>query len=344
MTNMNCKHNPSTHADSLSATAGCPSSHVASDSTSGSSDSRSFDSKYFRCKSAKDASSKVSGESGWKSAGQSSSGCRSSMQSSSGCRSTMQSSSGCRSARHSSSGCRSARQSSSGCKSAIQSHSSSKAHVNFEECRKVPYNRCFDVERLQAQYRTIRERVWQCHATKAYEMWKLADEAKKQKQQKKRGEVEEDSESEDYELESEVFDDSDSDSHMRSKPWKPKGSRTKQKKSGKTINKSTAARKLGLTKAEEFTGTEAQALKKLLKTLDFKTWNPELYFHIRFFSIRNTIKPMTLEAKALVSHALMNFSTQYFWSLMQVKLYTFSFSFKLTSIFLIPALAATSPH
>ena len=285
---MNCKHNPSMRADSLSATAGCPSVHITSDSTSGSSDSRSFDTKYFRCKSAKDASSKVSGEFGWKSTGQSSSGCRSAMQSSCGCRS--------------------ARHSSSGCKSAIQSHSSSKAHVNFEECRKVPYSRCFDVERLQAQYQTIRERVWQCHATKAYEMWKLADNAKKQKQQKKRGEVEEDSESEDYELESEVFDDSDSDSHVRSKPWKPKGSRTKQKKSGKTINKSTAARKLGLTKAEEFTGTEAQALKKLLKTLDFKTWNPEMYFHIRFFSIRNTIKPMTLEAKALVSHALMKIS------------------------------------
>ena len=275
---MNCKHNPSTRADSLSATAGCPCILMTSDSTSGSSNSRSFDSKYFRCKSAKDASSKVSGKSG------------------------------CRFAKQSSSGCRSAGQSSSGCRSAMQSRSSSKAHVNFEECRKVPYNRCFDVERLQAQYWTIRERVWQCHATKAYEMWKLADEAKKQKQQKKRGEVEEDSESEDYELESEVFDDSDSDSHVRSKPWKPKGSRTKQKKSGKTINKSTAARKLGLTKAEEFTGTEAQALKKLLKTLDFKTWNPELYFHIRFFSIRNTIKPMTLETKALVSHALMKLS------------------------------------
>ncbi|KAL8617329.1 hypothetical protein ACOMHN_019108 [Nucella lapillus] len=58
-------------------------------------------------------------------------------------------------------------------------------------------------------------------------------------------------------------------------------------------------KRLGLVKEDVFTGVEADALKKLLKTLRWKTWNPQLYFHIRFFSIRNKLHPMSEETKAL---------------------------------------------
>lgn len=176
------------------------------------------------------------------------------------------------------------------------------ASAAFEEHHKTPYIRCFDVERLQAQYQVIRERVWQCHATKAYEILELADQPKKE-QQKKRGEAKE-VEIEDYELESEVFEVSGSSSQIWSNLWKPK-SKTRAESGKSKRDSSIAARKLGLTKAEEFTGSEAKALRKLLKTLRVKTWGPELYFHIRFFSSRNTMKPMTSEAKALVGYVLL---------------------------------------
>ena len=165
--------------------------------------------------------------------------------------------------------------------------------VSVVEYPNRPYERCLDVGRTRAEYQNIRKRIWECHIVKADE---ICEYVKRRQQQKNKG-VEE--AVDDYCLESEVF--GDVSVSERSKQWRPKtGSQIRKT----AINSSTAARKLGLAKEDEFTGTEALALKNLLKTLRTKVWDPQLYFHIRFFSIRHKLLPMTLEEKTLVGVVL----------------------------------------
>lgn len=164
-------------------------------------------------------------------------------------------------------------------------------------CSPRPYMQCFDLERQRAWIESIHKRVWQSHTAKAYDICELMKKAGVEQKKKKADHDFVDAEfhfKHEYQPASEVFDSDD-----RSRPWKPK---TKAKREKKVLtNKSIAARKLGLTKAEEFTGTEEGALKNLLRNLRTKTWDPELYFHIRFFSIRNKLHALSPEAKALVS-------------------------------------------
>ena len=140
------------------------------------------------------------------------------------------------------------------------------------------------------RYKRIQARVWQSHFDKACGVLMRAD-----KGMQKSSSTEDKEKKTPLQSESDMFgENSLCSGYLKLREM------TESQHRPKDVFCSTASRRYFLPKEDAFTGSEAVALRKLLKTLRIKKWGPQVYFHIRFFSVRHKLLAMTAEKKVLV--------------------------------------------
>ncbi|KAK7498719.1 hypothetical protein BaRGS_00010096 [Batillaria attramentaria] len=159
--------------------------------------------------------------------------------------------------------------------------------------------KCLDLERQRAEYHTLVTRINKHPVDRACEKYaydKQTEEERRRKLKKKEeinlvGNI------------SEIFESFESDTR---KPWLPGSCQQDASKPSSASRKSHkpqgiyAVRGIALTDCRELVGKESELLKRLLRTMRVKRWDPDLYFQMKFFEMRHKLPPFSQEKKEMV--------------------------------------------